>query len=122
EIASEIEGNKTRYAGKSTANATMRVLRILWNFAALRTPGLPPNPVNWLARGWYPERRRKGHVSNADLPKFYAAVRGLENPVARDYLTLLLFTGFRKDEAASMLWTDVDLGQRLIHLRWASTK
>jgi integrase len=123
EIAAEFGAKQTRYSGTYTANGAMRTLRFLWNFAALRTPSLPPNnPVNWLARGWYPERRRKGHVPNADLPKFYAAVRALENPVARDYLTLLLFTGFRKSEAASMLWTDVDLGQRLIHLRWASTK
>ena len=40
---------------------------------------------------------------------FYRAVMELENPVARDYLLLLLFTGLRRTEAARLTWADVDL-------------
>ena len=86
--------------GTATANLAMRVLRIVWNFAADRTT-LPPNPVLRLRRQWYDEPRRTRMVQPEELPAFYAAVCALPNPTARDYILLMLFTGMRKGEAGA---------------------
>ena len=90
-IVAEI-GKGDRYAGTTTANGSMRALRVLWNFAAERTPDLPPNPVRRLRRQWYTEPRRERLVRAEGMPAFYAAVCA-PNAVARDYLLLSLFTG-----------------------------
>jgi integrase len=120
-IAAEV-GKGERYAGTTTANVAMRTLRVLWNFAADRTPDLPPNPVRRLRRQWYAEPRRERVVRAEELPKFYGAVCALPNPVARDYLMLLLFTGLRLSESRSLKWEDIDLNQRVIRLPATSTK
>jgi len=108
--------------GHSAANSTMRVLRVLWNYAKERNPDLPDKPVNRLRRAWYPEERREGCVKATDLPTFHKAVLGLQNTVHRDYLLLVLFTGLRRNEAATLRWADVDLQERMISLPAKRTK
>lgn len=120
-IAAEI-GKGERYKGTTTANCAMRALRVVWNFAADRTPDLPPNPVRRLRRQWYEEPRRERMVRAEELPKFYEAVCALPNPVARDHLLLMLFTGLRLSESASLRWDDIDLTQRVIRLPATRTK
>ena len=119
-IVVEVGKSNERYKGTFTANAAMRTLRILFNFAAERIPDLK-NPVR-LRRQWYPEPRRERVVRAAELPTFYQSVCALPNPIARDYLLLLLFTGMRLSEAASLRWEDVDLVQRVIRVPAARTK
>ena len=109
-----------RYKGEATANGAMRALRVLWNYAAGRTQ-LPANPVK-LVRQWFDVPRRERLVKADELPAFYAAVMALPNPVQRDYLLLLLFTGLRRREAAGLRWVDVDLAGRVIRLPADSTK
>ena len=57
-----------------------------------------------------------------DLPRFYAALEQLPNGTAADYLKLLLFTGLRRREAASLRWADVDFATRVIRLSASRTK
>jgi integrase len=109
-------------SGAATANGSMRALRALWNFTAERVPDLPANPVRRLKRQWFPVPRRERPVRADELPAFYGAVQALLNPVARDYLLLLLFTGLRRREAASLRWDDVDFALRVIRLPAARTK
>lgn len=120
-IAADISKGE-RYKGTTTANLAMRALRVLWNFAAERTPDLPPNPVRRLRRQWFAEPRRERVVSADQMPKFYEAVCRLPNPVARDLILTLLFTGLRVGECSSLRWDNVDLGQRVIRLPATSTK
>jgi integrase len=115
-------GKGDRYAGASTANGVLRTFRVLWNFAADRTPDLPPNPIKRLKRQWYAEPRRVRIVSTADLPKFYQAVCALPNPVASDYLKILLFTGMRRTEAATLRWENIDLVEGVIRIPAKNTK
>ena len=42
------------------------------------------------------------------LPAWFAAVRGLDNPVISAYLQGLLLTGARREEMAALRWKDVD--------------
>src|SRR5262249_43794462 len=120
-IASEVAA-QGRYAGQATANATMRVLGVLWNFAATRNPSLPPNPVTRLRRQWFKIPRRTRMVPPDKLPQFHAAIMGQENAVARDYLRVLLFSGLRRREAASLTWADVDFVTGVIRIPASATK
>jgi integrase len=120
-IAAEIKaGGKNR--GEATANGTMRAFRLLYGFAAERSPDLPANPVRRLRRAWFPVARRERYVTGEQLPAFYKAVVALPNPIARDYLLLLLFTGLRRNEAATLRWDDIDLKEHIIRLPAARTK
>jgi integrase len=108
--------------GGATANAVFRAFRALWNFASDRDPGLGRNPVPRLRGQWYPVARRVRLVRSDQLPAFCAAVRGLPNPIHRDYLLLLLFTGLRRGEAAALRWDEIDFAMRTIRLPATRTK
>jgi integrase len=120
-LQEEVEA-KGRTSGNVTANTTMRSFSIIWNFALEREPGLGPNPVSRLRRQWYPVYRRERMVPAEKLPVFYAAINALPNPIQRDYLLLLLFTGLRRSEAASLTWDDVDFRQKTFRVSAQRTK
>ena len=117
----EVEA-RGRYSGNATANGVMVALRTLWNYRADRDEAMPASPTRRLKRNWFSVPRRERYVRADQLPAFYAAVRGLENPVARDYLLLLLFTGLRRREAASLTWDDVDMAAKVIKVPASRTK
>ena len=119
----ERHGAITEASGKATANSVMRVLRAVYNGASyLASDGdLPPNPVR-LKGAWHRLAPRRGHVRAEDLPAFYRAVNALESPIGRDLLLLLLFTGFRRSEAITLTWADVDFVERVIRLPAEKTK
>jgi integrase len=116
---------RSPHKGYAAANSAMRALRVLYNFAAERAPAerpMPPCPVR-LRKAWLPSvARRTRRVNDDDLPRFHAAVCALTNPVARNYILLLLFTGFRRREAAALRWSELDLRNKVIRLSSARTK
>ena len=66
-------------------------------------------------RAEVPSRKSKRFdvLERAQLPAWFAAVRGLDNTSASAYLQTLLLTGARREEMAWLRWTDVDF-------RWCS--
>jgi integrase len=112
--------NRKPYSGHATANGAMRALRLLWNFATDKNKSLGPNPVK-LNKQWFKVRRRTRLVKADDLPRFWDAVQKLE-PLWRDYVALLLYSGLRRDEAASLRWTDIDLRAKLLRIPATETK
>lgn len=102
------------------ANNTMRVLRAVFNHAIAKYEDaagkavLSMNPVDRLSRNraWYKVERRRTIIKPTELSVFYQATEALSNEVSRDYLRFLLFTGLRKMEAASMMWSQVDFKQK----------
>lgn len=111
-----------RHSTKSPARAenARRVLRAIFNYQRRHDGSkvFPQNPADViLARGLAHDIRRRDTVLHPhQLPKWWSAVEGLRNPVARDYMQFLLLTGCRKGEAARLRWRDVDLDGRLFRL------
>lgn len=105
------------------ANIAMRVLRALFNFAAGEYEDekcqslILENPVNRLShtRAWYRVERRKTVIKAYDLPQWYQAIQkvkdkfnGYQGSHVCDYLLLILFTGLRRTEAATLRWNNID--------------
>jgi integrase len=104
-------------SGEAYANLAMRILRALFNFAAGQYEDsqgrslILENPVKRLSqtRAWYRVSRRQTFIKPHDLAAWYGAVQKLSNETLRDYLLVLLFTGLRRQEAAELTWSQIDL-------------
>lgn len=108
--------------GEAYANLAMRILRALFNFAAGQYEDaqgrllIIENPVRRLSqtRSWYRIERRKTYIKSHQLESWYQAVQQLENRILADFLLLVLFTGLRRQEAATLKWQDVDMKGRTL--------
>ncbi|NQZ72753.1 MAG: tyrosine-type recombinase/integrase [Dinoroseobacter sp.] len=103
--------------GETTANNVMRHFRSVYNFISATQDDYPPNPVQILtqARAWFKERRRQTVVTAVDLPAWWKAVMA-EPDYSRDFLLTALFTGMRRSEVMQLLWENVDLSAKTLHL------
>ncbi|MBP9811366.1 tyrosine-type recombinase/integrase [bacterium] len=93
------------------ANTVMRILRALFNYSIAIYPELiKSNPVQMLnnLRAWNRLTPRSRIIKDDQLKAWFDSVNSLPDLAARDYLLLLLLTGLRKNEAASLKWSDVD--------------
>ncbi|QPJ66736.1 MAG: integrase family protein [Candidatus Nitrohelix vancouverensis] len=110
--------------GHAYANGAMRFLRSFLGYVKVTQHDdsgrsiLYENPVLILTdtRSWYRQHRRQTVIKAHELPAWFDAVLSLkmpENPdsthVIADYLLFLLFSGLRRQEAAQLLWENVDL-------------
>ena len=117
--------------GEARANLALRFLRSLLAFAqATYDDGsgralLTENPVAVLTqtRAWYRSKRRTTVIKAHQLPAWYEAVMALKAPsgsdfdaTVADYLLLILFTGLRRQEAATLTWDNVDLTDATLHI------
>ncbi len=113
--------------GEAYANLSMRFLRALFNFAIAQYEDgsgnaiLRENPVMRLTqtRAWYRVDRRQTVIKPHQLAPWYQAVITLkqdaiskQSALVSDYLLFLLFTGLRRQEAATLKWSDIDLDDR----------
>jgi integrase len=112
-------------SGEVQANMAMRILRTYLNFAANNFETADPqpiilvNPVRTLSqnRSWHREQRRRVIIPDQKLGEWYRAVMSLRQIYIRDYLLLLMLTGLRRNEAATLRWSDVDFETRTITVR-----
>jgi integrase len=104
-----------QHSGHSVANDAVCLFRLLYNFAARRDDDLPRNPVRLRGSEWHSVTPTRNPIDFDKLSAWYAAVMKLP-PMGRDYLLLLLFTGFRRREAAALRWDEIDFGKRVIRL------
>jgi integrase len=95
----------------------MRTLRAVLNYQFEEDEGGTPyaNPVNILSsrkrKAWFKVERRQTRLKNSDLPVWHKAVMSLDNGIMTDYLRFLLFTGLRRQEAATLKWKQVDFNE-----------
>jgi integrase len=111
-------------SGEAQANTVMHILGTLLNFAAANyeidgKPILLVNPVKRLSnnRRWYPHRRRQSIIPDHKLPAWFAAVMELRHQKVKDYLMLLLLTGLRRNEGATLRWEDIDFQSKVLTVR-----
>lgn len=110
--------------GEAYANLAMRFLRALVNFSIAQYEDgrgnaiVRENPVARLTqtRAWYRVERRQTVIKSHQLTQWYQGVMSLNNgnssqqsALVADYLLFLLFTGLRRQEAATLKWSDIDL-------------
>jgi integrase len=119
------------------ANLAMRFLRSALNFAGGRyvdaegKPLITDSPTRRLSqtKAWYRVERRNTYIKLTELSPWYTAVCDLgqgttkrprsdrKRRIVRDYLLLLLLTGLRKGEAATLRWADVDFAAQSLTVR-----
>lgn len=112
---------------KARSNYAMRVLRAVFNFAVHEyqlengQPIISVNPVEYLShtRSWFRVDRKNTVIKSHQLAEWHEGLMRLteqeDYPQAmmwRDYFLLILFTGLRRMEAASLPWKDIDFKAR----------
>lgn len=103
--------DRRRAGGGYLANRVMRHVRAIWNTAE-REHDLPRCPV--IAVAWNKEHRRQEPIPWVDLPAWRGAVDAL-SPIRRDYSLLVLLTGLRRNDAATIRWEHVNFEARTLH-------
>ncbi|WP_273427152.1 integrase family protein [Marinobacter sp.] len=113
-----------KYGQRSPARADngMRVLRAVFNHALQRyqdssgKPFLAANPVDVLShqRAWYKVEKRQSLIKDHQLKAWYDATMQLNTETTRDYLHLVLLTGLRRTEAATLTWDQVDFKEKTL--------
>ena len=101
----------TTDSGPYLANRVMRYVRAVYN-TALKEHDLPVNPT--IAVHWNKEERRQEPIPWADLPAWRSAIDEL-TVVRRDYQLVLLFTGLRRMDAATIRWEHVNFEARTLN-------
>ena len=100
----------TENSGPYAANRIMRYVRAIYN-TALKEHDLPANPT--VAVHWNKEERRQEPIPWADLPAWRAAINAL-SVVRRDYQLVVLLTGLRRMDAATIRWDHIDFDARTL--------
>lgn len=94
-----------RQSGPTAANHAARLLRAIFNYAAKFADEPLPNPCT--AIEYFAERCTRRSISWHQLPNWHSAVEQIPNPVRRTYWKFLLFSGLRKQDAATIRWDEV---------------
>jgi integrase len=122
--------NELSKVSNAQANQMFRFLRALLNYAMERystpdgEPLMPSNPCNRLTalKKWHRIDPRKRYIEPEKLKAWFEALE--HNPhdsthrnMVRDLCALLILTGLREQEGASLQWHDVDLVGKRITIR-----
>jgi integrase len=82
------------------------MLRTIMNYAIRKLDAdIHINPAT--AIEYFPQRNKQDLLALSDLPVWWAAVERIGNPSHRAYFRLLLFTGLRRMDAASIKLADI---------------
>ena len=114
----------------ATANAVMRLLRGIFNYAKAKyrdeqgDTSFDKNPVEIITelKIWNKIKRRQTIITVKDLPVWYKALFELEATthnnyeVTRDLLVFILFTGLRRGEASRLRWGQLDFRNKTIRI------
>jgi len=110
------------------ADAVLQLLGSIWNFATEQYEfELPTNPTTHLKRTkqYSPTRRRETFIDEPELPAWFGALDSVRSDqdapptreIACDYLEVLLLTGLRRNEAATLTWDQVDWQREFITVK-----
>jgi len=107
--------------GKRAPIESNRVVILLatvyaWAIRKGKLPGTLQNPAQRSKKDLYPEQARARVLKSDERPKLLAAIDAEPNPFHRALFRLLLLTGLRKSELLNAKHSDVDLGEKTLHL------
>lgn len=108
----------TKEDGPVAANNVLRWLRAVYNAAMIVHESLPPNPCIVLGDRWNKEVRKRAPLTWDGVASWSCWIDGelrARNPVRADLFLLILFTGLRSTDAATIRWHDVNLKDQLLH-------
>lgn len=94
-------------ASPSTADKAMALVSSVYGFAIDHEHYAGANPAARVKKN--PPKQRDRFLQPDEMPRFFEALEGLENPLMRDFFLLALLTGARRSNLAAMHWRDVDL-------------
>lgn len=100
--------------GRHTANAVFRTVRSAYNRALREHPELPANPC--INVDWYVVNTQRSAIPMEALATWYQGVMKIENPIRRDWLLFVLFSGLRRESASTMRWEDVNFARRVLRV------
>lgn len=94
---------------RTQANRVIEILSAIYN--RMHRLGLysGPNPCDGIEA--YRETKRRRFLQAGELPKFFAALAEDDSPNFRDFVSLALLTGARRENVLTMRWADVDLDE-----------
>jgi len=108
---------KISQTGKTTANTTMRVLRLTLNYAnAVGMIESNPTAILSKARLWHKNNRKDRVIPSNRLQAWHQAVEELRNQRAKVYLLIALYMGYRSTELLTLEWTHIDMKAMTITL------
>jgi integrase len=97
---------------KTTANRIFAILRTVFN---QELPDIN-NPCKGVKQ--YQEYSRDRFLHPSELERFFEALEDEQTPeLLRDYVNLSLFTGARRSNILSMMWSDIDFNTRIWSIR-----
>jgi integrase len=101
--------------GPYIANGCMRSLRAIYNHARKTARSLPAeNPV--IGVDWNAEKRRNTALGLAELGPWVGDLRGLENPIRREFHFFLLLSGSRPDALKRASVEHLNFRTRILHI------
>jgi integrase len=103
-----------RRTGKTTADDVMRWFRAIYNRAMRADESLPVNPC--INVEWWNVKAERTAIPSAKLAAWLKGVRAITNPVRRDYRLFVLFTGMRRESAATVRWDDINFNRRVLNV------
>lgn len=107
----ELHKSITDENGPAIANRVMRHVRAAWSTAE-KIHDLPRCPT--IGVTWNKEHRRQEPIPWVKLPAWRVAIDKLD-PLRRDYNLLVILTGLRRMDAATIRWDHVDLDAATLH-------
>jgi|SRR5271166_4634333 len=112
-------GNVTEEAGAYAANGAARLGHALFAYARdeLEAPDMPArNPFR--GRGLHNEEApRETGMGPRDVRPWFEQLIQLQSPILREFHWLSLLSGLRRNDLATLKWTDVSVRQRAMTLQ-----
>ena len=131
----------TAIKSESVANSSMRVFRACWNYSRALTASnegiyiLQECPVRRISdlKKWHKNKRRQKHLTKDQFPSFFKGLHKVRTETTSnrhpnagimlsDFAELVLRTGLRKMEAATLKWERVNFANRTFTIAETRTK
>jgi integrase len=111
-MAEELHSQLARQRGIYTANRTVQMLKAVFNKMKAWKVYAGDNPFQGISL--FPEKPRNRFLSNQEVANLLNQLKDERNELVRDFILIVLFTGARKSNVASMKWADIDF----LNARW----